>query len=399
MEQNPFVAYRHHLDLYHRAMEAGLEDAAYVDVVNEADERVAKVQGVGFRVTPVVELKPAEVWPGWPIQRDVWAKVETANVGGSHKARHLFGLALIGLIDAALGLGEGTADADLAIASCGNAALGAAVVAAGLDRSLQVFVPTDADQEVLDQLDALGAKVNICHRQSGVDGDPCIVGLDAAVQAGAVPFTVQGPRCPDVIDGGRTIGLELADQLDRAGVDPTDIYIQIGGGALASATMDGLARAWPDRRLPRLHPVQAVNAHPYIAGWERMQATIGDKASDAIANGGQELKALLAENADVMTPWPTPPHSIASGILDDVTYDWPGVMYHQLTTGGWPIAVDEATFVIATDIAAPLVSPQPDATGAAGLAGLLQATSDQLQGSETEAGPAVVLLTGIDRSQ
>lgn len=410
MADNPFLAQRRFLDVYEQAIEAGLSDADYLALVSEADERIAEVDGTGFRTTPLVELERPDggaLVPGGPIL----AKVETANVGGSHKARHLFGLLLHLMIEGGATTGEAPASQPpLAIASCGNAALGAGVVAAAARRKLRVFVPTDADEAVLERLTILGAEIVICHRQPGEDGDPCIVGLHQAVDDGAEAFTVQGPVCPAVIDGGRTLGLELAEQLDERDADPSAIYIQIGGGALATAVMDGLTRRWPNRRLPRLYPVQAHNAHPYIAGWERLAprlleqlglddpSTASGRAAQLAASAeGLDLPALLQENGELMSPWPTTPHSVASGILDDLTYDWVTLMSHQIKTGGWPILVEEETFVRARSLVADLIDPPPDETGAAGLAGLLQHREAEKEAPDDDQ-CAVVLLTGVVRS-
>ena len=62
-----------------------------------------------------------------------------------------------------------------------------------------------------------------------------------AVDAGAVPFSVQGPDNALCLDGGRTIGWEIAD---AGGVDR--IVVQVGGGALAACTGWGLG---PEVRL------------------------------------------------------------------------------------------------------------------------------------------------------
>ncbi|MDH3682514.1 MAG: PLP-dependent lyase/thiolase, partial [Acidimicrobiia bacterium] len=378
----------------------------------DADERVAEVAGTGFVVTPVVEidLSDTDIAGTGPVV----AKVETANVSGSHKARHLFGLLLDLLIEEragdAAGGGQGSAGASppLAIASCGNAALGAAVVARSARRRLLVYVPTDADPAVLAALDELGAEVQVCRREAGTDGDPCVHALHAALADGARAFTVQGPVCPNVIDGGRTLGLELAEQLDELGIAAESIFIQIGGGALATAVMDGLARRRPGRALPRLHPVQARRAHPYVTCWRRVAPALrhelgladGDddrSLAEAMAAALDRIDVAerLAAHGDAMVPWPATPSSVASGILDDVTYDWRTVMAHQIETGGWPILVDEETFVEAAALAAAQVEPPPDETGAAGLAGLLE-----LRRSSPDAGdggPAVVLLTGVAR--
>ena len=426
---NPFLAHRHHLDLYHRARAAGLDDLDYAELVTEADRRVAAVDGTGFVTTPVVVLEPDPDDPlaaGWPRRRPVVAKVETANVGGSHKARHLFGLLLGLLVEEASAGGAGSRErAELAIASCGNAALGAAVVAASAGRRLRVFVPVDANQTVVDRLHRLGAMVETCPRVEGESGDPCVHALNRAVADGARPFTVQGPRCPAVIDGARTLGLELADQLDGLGLTAGDLYVQIGGGALATAVMDGMIRARPHLPPPRLHPVQATAAHPYVAAWRAVAPAVlaelgvddpGDDRTRAEALARRlpraELAAALDRRAHLVTPWPGTPTSVAGGILDDVPYDWRTVMAHQISTGGWPVLADEATLERAAALAASLVTPPPDATGAAGLAGLLvdQGRPDGPIDGPGVAGPgrpptlptsgqgaSVVLLTGVDR--
>jgi hypothetical protein len=87
----------------------------------------------------------------------MWVKDETHNVAGSHKARHLMGLLLyLAVVEGGPGSAAAPgAQAPLAIASCGNAALGAAVLARAASRALQVYVPPDAEHAVLDRLAAL----------------------------------------------------------------------------------------------------------------------------------------------------------------------------------------------------------------------------------------------------
>jgi len=72
----------------------------------------------------------------------IWVKDETDNVAGSHKARHMFGLLVHLEVVRRLGMTERPLP-PLAIASCGNAALAAAVVAAaGAGDSWSSFRPT-----------------------------------------------------------------------------------------------------------------------------------------------------------------------------------------------------------------------------------------------------------------
>src|SRR5215216_1266867 len=87
-----------------------------------------------------------------------------------------------------------------------------------------------------------------------------------AVAAGAVPFSVQGPENGLSLDTGRSLGFELADQI--ATVDPRRrgwrVFVQVGGGALAACTGNGLGRE------VRLDTVQAAGCAPLADTWGRI---------------------------------------------------------------------------------------------------------------------------------
>ncbi len=145
VELNPFLRYRDRLDSHRRALEGGLGDRWFVERVRSLDAAVAEIDGHGFRVTPI--LDGAALALAAHLDVDLVIKVEAGNVGGSHKARHLFGVALHLAVDEALGA---PAADHLAIASCGNAALGAAVIAAAMRRRLDVYVPVWANERVVE---------------------------------------------------------------------------------------------------------------------------------------------------------------------------------------------------------------------------------------------------------
>jgi threonine synthase len=163
-EPNPFVRWRGLFHAYHLATAHGMRDQAYVDLVRDLDNEVARVDGHGFVVTPFTAA-PALTDP-LETRACIWVKDETRNVAGSHKARHMFGLLIHLEVVRLLGMTEGPLP-PLAIASCGNAALAAAVVAAAGHRRLLVFVPTDAEPAVLGRLRALGAEITVCPREVG----------------------------------------------------------------------------------------------------------------------------------------------------------------------------------------------------------------------------------------
>ncbi len=411
----PFNRYRELLWTYRLARSRGMSDADWTGMVDRLDDAVAAVDGHGFLATTctprpmlgaMLSLAPDAVW----------AKDETLNVSGSHKARHLFGSALLlevrertGLADPAL---RGTHE--LAIASCGNAALAAAVVARAAGRPLRVFIPPDADPNVAGRLGALGARITVCHRSPGEVGDPCVRAFRAARAQGALPFCVQGNENGLTIEGGETLAWEMAESFAAAGAAPDRVFVQTGGGAFASACMAGLRVAVAHGllpALPRLHVVQTTGALPLRRAWERVVARVLEGSEDrarplppvpgtpatglgdgASADADRVSAAALLDPAHAgavhramqharthrsryMWPWETPPHSIAHGILDDETYDWAAVVQGTIESGGWPLTVSETRLAEARATALRATGIAADATGAAGLAGLMELAS------------------------
>jgi cysteine synthase len=354
-DANPIVRYRRRCAWWAFAIRAGLTDAECVDLAGG----VAR----GFHITPFgpsLELTDA-------TGLDLWVKDETGNVAGSHKARHLVGILLHLLVAERVGLLDRRPP--LAIASCGNAAIAAATLAAGVDWPLDVYVPTWMSGAVGDVLDRLGARTHRCERRpSDPAGDPAMLRFREAVAAGAVPFSVQGPENGLCLDTGRTLGWELGEQIaGRPG--SWRIFVQVGGGAFAACVGRGLGPS------VRLDTVQAEGCAPLAATWERL--TMIDRPERYWAQ--------------VMRPWPDP-HSLADGILDDETYDWIADVSVMAESGGHPVVAAEADIVRAHDLAVAAGFPV-SATGSAGLAGVL-AEHDRIPAGDH----VIVIMSGVSRS-
>ncbi len=391
-----FARYRTLSRGYHAARAAGWTDADVVQLIRRLDDAVAAVDGRGFRETPFEPVEALAARLG-STGGGVWVKDETGNVSGSHKARHLMGVMLELLIDGAL-TGRDRPGA-LAIASCGNAALAAAVVARAAGRPLDVFVPTWADATVVARLTRLGANVVTCPRAPGEAGDPTYRALRAAIAGGAIPFTCQGTENGLAIAGGETLGYEMVSRLARpSGAEPhrtapelDAIVVQVGGGALASSVAAAFAEAVAlgvVTREPRLYAVQAAGCAPLERAWHRLR--------ERAATDG--MPAALADarrhRSTYMWPWETEPTSVAHGILDDETYDWYAIAEALARTGGDVVVVDEATIAEANRIGRASTGIDADHTGTAGLAGLLSLRrSGVVQADESVA----VLFTGAAR--
>ncbi len=403
---NPYLRWRKRFHAWHRARALGWSDDAYVQFAGRLDAALTLVDGRGFRVTPFARSDALSAALGFSAAGGVWVKDETGNVSGSHKARHLFGTLLeLGVEEArrdatatrrgaadATGARRGAGRGPLAIASCGNAALAAAVVARAADRHLDVFIPPDADPVVVARLRALGAACTVCEREPGTAGDPTYHALLRAIAAGAVPFTCQGNLNGFAIEGGATLGWELAAAVGAPGGPPRldRLVVQVGGGALLSGVVAGLAEgAGPGNGPPRIHAVQPATVHPLARAFERVRARVvaGEPLDAALADAARHRSAF-------MWPWEQEPHSVAHGIIDDETYDWRAGVAAMLGSGGGPLVASEATLEEANALARASTGIDADHTGSAGLAGLLDLVRTRAVGPDET---VAVLFTGAVR--
>ncbi len=376
-EPDPFVRYRTLLSPYRLARQSGLPDGAWIDIVGRIDEALANVDGRGFRVTPMAAQPALARAAG--IEGPLWAKDETGNVSGSHKARHLMGVMLYlrVLEEAGLPAGEGLRKRRLAIASCGNAALAASVIARAAGWPLDVFIPPSASPTVVKRLRDLGAAITVCERRPGEAGDPCYLRFVEAVSAGAIPFGVQGTANGLAVEGGRTLAFEMAEWLRDAGASPGSLFVQVGGGALASGLAQGFSIAAAHGvlpRLPRLVAVQTAACAPLERAWRLAS--------------GVALPDAAHHRSRYMWPWEEAPASVADGILDDETYDWWAIVEGMRESAGHPVIVGEELLERARDLVRAHAGVSASATGTSGFAGVLAAAPS---------GGVAVVLSGVAR--
>lgn len=401
-EANPFVRYRALSSAHQLALARGLTDEQFVGIVRELDASVATVDGAGFRATPFAPAPALSRQLGCADDGMVWVKDETANVSGSHKARHLMGVMLYLQV---LQRVTGTTDrSTLAIASCGNAALAAGVVARAAGWPLEVFVPPSADAAVVARLIALEAQIHLAHRRDGVAGDPCYLSFRESLSAGALPFCCQGSDNGLTIEGGETVAWEMISSLQQSPDinwqsqrRPIDaVFVQVGGGALASSLVQGFVDAYrlgAVTWLPRFYTVQTSGGYPLKRAYDGVAERILERVPLVVEQGfspaadreradlmaahpsiiDEELQHARTHRSAFMRPWEKEPHSIAHGILDDETYDWAAVVEGMLRSGGWPLVVGEDRLLEANIAAHQGTGIDVDHTGSAGLAGLMKA--------------------------
>ncbi|HYU58376.1 MAG TPA: PLP-dependent lyase/thiolase, partial [Actinomycetota bacterium] len=269
-----------------------------------------------------------------------------------------------------------------------------AVVARAAGRTLRVFVPPDGEPAVLRRLKELEADVVTCVREPRERGDPTYRALRRALDDGALPFTCQGPENGLTVEGGETLAWEIVSDLRAADAALDRVFVQVGGGALASSVVQGFEEAVELDALPcapRVHAVQTRGAFPLQRAYERVARRIADGETAVEA-----LRYAARHRGEFMWPWEEDPRSVARGILDDETYDWRAVVEGMLATGGSPVVVGEDVLRGANDLAVRSTGVDVDPTGSAGLAGLISLR----RAGEIEPGERVaVLFTGIRRDE
>ena len=206
----------------------------------------------------------------------------------------------------------------------------------------------------------LGSDVVHCPREPGEAGDPAYLRLREELAAGAVPFTCQGNENGLAIEGGETIAYEIASDLAGTGLRPhrhpgrrrcpgQRVRPGPAGGRRARRDRPRAPAAHrPDHRRPpartRLRPGPRHAARRGGAG-------VGaDAGLISRADVERVLTAAAQHRSAYMWPWESEPKSIATGILDDETYDWRAVVGAMLTTGGQPLVVTEDRLAEANEL-------------------------------------------------
>ncbi len=392
MSEHPFLAHRTVLSAWTRAVDGGMSGAEFEALVLGLDDAVKAVDGRGIVRSPTVSFAADAIGDGIAVI----GKLEASSVSGSHKSRHLFGLMVGLLVDEKLaGAGAGDERAGLAIASCGNAALAAAVIARAAKWPIAVFVPPDAAESTVSRLGALGAEIVACERRPSEPGDPCVLRFREAVAAGAIAFCCQGTDNAETLDGGAVLGREFAQDLLDGDESVDHVFVQVGGGALMTGVWRGMRHTLiaAGANLPRFHAVQTLGGYPLVRAWRiaiddvtaRLAGGLAAAAVDprfaveaaagkAAAHSRASIYRRMAEEPECyMWPWHNAPRSIASGILDDETYDFADCIEAMLESRGVALAVSEEALTKSRDLTESATDVPISYTGAAGLAGLLTA--------------------------
>ena len=213
----------------------------------------ANIVTLGEGMTPLLPMPGTGRTLGLP---HVFCKEEGLNPTGSFKAR-----GLSAAISRAMELGVRT----IAMPSAGNAASAAAAYCARAHLDLYLVMPVDAPQTNKAECAAYGAHTYLIH---GLITDAGRVLRQAGEGRGW--FDMSTLREPYRVEGKKTLGYELAEQLDWQ--LPDVIIYPTGGGTgivgmwKAFAEMEALGWIGPKR--PRMVIVQAAGCAPMVRAFQ-----------------------------------------------------------------------------------------------------------------------------------
>ncbi|MDQ2899412.1 MAG: threonine synthase [Acidobacteriota bacterium] len=217
----------------------------------------ASIISLGEGMTPLLK---ADRTGGRLGARDLWIKDEGLNPTGSFKAR---GLSCAITMCLELGIRK------VAIPSAGNAASALAAYAARAGIEAYIFMPRDVPQANFIECKSYGANVTLV---DGLISDCAKIVNSRQKEEGW--FDITTLKEPYRIEGKKTMGYELAEQLDWK--LPDAIFYPTGGGVgligMWKAFDELEAMEWIGGKRPKMIAVQVEGCQPVVRAYEQGKA-------------------------------------------------------------------------------------------------------------------------------
>ncbi|HEV2047303.1 MAG TPA: threonine synthase [Chthoniobacterales bacterium] len=255
-------------------------------------EKLAAREKSLWRYREVLPL-PADVEPvslgegGTPLLRakkkdvDLWIKDESLNPTQSFKARGM---------SVAVSMAKYLGATKLAVPSAGNAGGALAAYAARAGLEAHIFMPRDTPRANIIECRELGAHVTL------IDGLITDCGAEIArCKEKEGWFDMSTLKEPYRIEGKKTLGYELAEQLDWK--LPDVVLYPTGGGTgligMWKAFDEMEALDWVDSKRPRMFSVQASGCAPIVRAFEAGETAAAEfPNAHTIASGLRVPKAI-----------------------------------------------------------------------------------------------------------
>jgi threonine synthase len=242
--------------------------------------RPEEIVSLGEGLTPLLGAKSLAAQLGL---KELWIKDESCNPTGSFKAR---GLSVAVTMARALGARK------LAIPSAGNAAGALAAYSAKAGLEAYLFMPEDAPLANRIECEMAGGRVALVN---GLISDCAKIVAEGQSTEGW--FEVSTWKEPYRIEGKKTLGLELAEQLHWHLPDVV-VYPTGGGTGLmgmwkAFDEMEQLG--WIGTKRPRMVAVQAAGCAPLVKAFQENRARAEPWYGASTAAAGLRVLRILGD--------------------------------------------------------------------------------------------------------
>ncbi len=247
----------------------------YREVLPVEDD--ANIVSLGEGWTPLLPAHRLGAQLGLP---QLFIKDESQNPTQSFKARGM---------SAAVSMAKELGVTKLAVPSAGNAAGALAAYAAQAGMECFIFMPRDTPRANIIECEQTGAHVNL------MDGLITDCGAEVARRKEAEGwFDVSTLKEPYRVEGKKTLGYELAEQLDWT--LPDVIIYPTGGGTgligMWKAFDEMEQMGWIDSKRPKMISVQAAGCAPIVRAFEA-----GKRFADEFPNAATVASGLRVPKA------------------------------------------------------------------------------------------------------
>ncbi|MFN0153073.1 MAG: threonine/serine dehydratase [Gaiella sp.] len=260
-----------------------MSPAQPIPTAADVDAAAARLAGLAVR-TPLLHSPALDE----RVRARVFLKPETLQRTGSFKFR--------GAYNRLSALTAGERERGVVAFSSGNHAQGVAAAAALLGMRATIVMPADAPAAKRSRTEAFGAAIVEYDRERD-DREAIARGLAGELGATLVPPYDD----PYVIAGQGTVGLEIAEDLERAGAAPDLVAVNVSGGGLIAGVSLAVTRRFPGARVFAAEPAGFDDHARSLAGGSRLRNTrvTGSICDALLASEPGELtfeinRALLA---------------------------------------------------------------------------------------------------------
>ena len=263
--------------------------------------------------------------------QNLWIKDEAANPTGSFKARGLSAAITRATLAGAM---------KFTLPTAGNAGVAAAAYGARAGVAVRVYAPKSTPTPLLAQIAAYGAELITIDGHIGDCGK-----LSREYATESMAFDLSTLREPYRIEGKKTLGLEIAEQLGWR--LPGAIIYPAGGGTgligMWKVFKELTLAGWVQGPSPRLFAVQSTGCMPVVAAFEK--------------------------GATKTEPWPDP-WTVASGLRVPGPLGGPLMLTAIRETRGGAVAVSDPDLTASATLLSSLEGVDASPEGGAAVAAL-----------------------------